>query len=78
ELERRHTGCAVLLVSHGDTLSITQAAAGGGPLGTHRVFGLGTAELKRLEGSTSSTSSSGGGGAASAAGAVAAPGAGPV
>jgi broad specificity phosphatase PhoE len=50
ELEARHSGRAVLLVSHGDTLSITQAAAGGGDLRAHRQHGLGTAELRRLPG----------------------------
>lgn len=38
----------VVLVSHGDTLSILQAAATGGDLRGHRKFGLGTAELKRV------------------------------
>lgn len=38
----------VVLVSHGDTLSILQAAANGEPLQEHRRFGLGTAELKRV------------------------------
>ncbi|KAI8475590.1 MAG: phosphoglycerate mutase [Monoraphidium minutum] len=50
ELEARHEGCAILLVSHGDTLSITQAAAGGTDLRGHRGFGMGTAELRRLRG----------------------------
>jgi hypothetical protein len=35
-------------VSHGDTLSILQALVKGTPLGEHRQYGLGTAELKRL------------------------------
>jgi broad specificity phosphatase PhoE len=42
---------AIVLVSHGDTLSILQAAAsggGGGSLCEHRKFGLSTAELKRV------------------------------
>ncbi|GBF93029.1 hypothetical protein Rsub_05640 [Raphidocelis subcapitata] len=64
ELERRHSGRAVLLVSHGDTLSITQAAVGGGDLRAHRQHGLGTAELRRLPGQS-------GGGAAGAEAAAA-------
>lgn len=38
----------IVLVSHGDTLSILQTAATGGDLREHRKFGLGTAELKRV------------------------------
>lgn len=60
ELESRHSGKAILLVSHGDTLSITQAAANGADLGTHRIFGLGTAELKRLHGSSGGADKAGG------------------
>jgi broad specificity phosphatase PhoE len=40
----------IVLVSHGDTLSILQTAATGGDLREHRKFGLGTAELKRVGG----------------------------
>ena len=47
-LEARHAGRAVLLVSHGDTLSITLTAARGGDLRRHREHGLETAELRRL------------------------------
>jgi broad specificity phosphatase PhoE len=65
ELEARHAGKAVLLVSHGDTLSITLTAAAGGDLRRHRVNGLGTAELRRLAGA-------GGGGGGGGGGAVAA------
>lgn len=44
---RRQVG-VVVLVSHGDTLSILQTAATGGDLREHRKFGLETAELKRV------------------------------
>lgn len=57
----------MLLVSHGDTLSITLTAAAGGDLKQHRVNGLGTAELRRLQGESS-------GGVAEAAAAAAAAG----
>jgi broad specificity phosphatase PhoE len=49
ELEARHAGKHVLLVSHGDTLSILQAAFHGAQLGGHRQFALDTAELRRLD-----------------------------
>jgi hypothetical protein len=62
DLEARHSGKALLLVSHGDTLSITLTAAAGGDLREHRANGLGTAELRRLQGAAG-----GGGGAAAAA-----------
>jgi len=48
ELESKHQGQHILLVSHGDTLSILQAAFLGSPLTQHRQYGLGTAELKCL------------------------------
>jgi len=38
----------IVLVSHGDTLSILRTAATGGDLREHRKLGLGTAELKRV------------------------------
>lgn len=48
EVDAAHQGRHILLVSHGDTLSILQALVAGVPLGQHRQYGLGTAELKRL------------------------------
>lgn len=48
ELEQQHEGQHVLLVSHGDTLSILQATFHGTDLAQHRQYGLGTAELKQL------------------------------
>lgn len=51
ELEQQHEGRHILLVSHGDTLSILQATFYGTPFTQHRQYGLGTAELKLLNGS---------------------------
>jgi hypothetical protein len=51
ELEQQHEGQHILLVSHGDTLSILQATFHGTPQAQHRQYGLGTAELKQLNGS---------------------------
>jgi broad specificity phosphatase PhoE len=48
ELELQHQGQHILLVSHGDTLSILQATFHGSPLSQHRQYGLATAELKCL------------------------------
>lgn len=48
ELETAHVQQHVVLVSHGDTLSILQATYHGVPLSQHRRYGLGTAELRRL------------------------------
>lgn len=48
ELESKHQGQHILLVSHGDTLSILQATFLGSPLTQHRQYGLATAELKCL------------------------------
>lgn len=48
ELEQQHDGQHILLVSHGDTLSVLQATFYGTPLTHHRQYGLGTAELKQL------------------------------
>lgn len=48
ELEQQHQGQHILLVSHGDTLSILQATFHGRPLSRHRQYGLATAELKCL------------------------------
>lgn len=50
ELEQQHNGRHIVLVSHGDTLSILQATFYGTPLTQHRRYGLGTAELKLLNG----------------------------
>jgi broad specificity phosphatase PhoE len=49
-LEAEHQGRHILLVSHGDTLSICQAAMTPGPhtLHGHRQFAFNTAQLKRL------------------------------
>jgi broad specificity phosphatase PhoE len=51
ELEQQHEGRHIVLVSHGDTLSILQATFHGTSLAQHRQYGLGTAELKQLNGS---------------------------
>ena len=47
-LEGAHWGDTILLVSHGDTLSILMATVKGLPLLEHRRFGLGTGELRLL------------------------------
>lgn len=60
ELEPQHEGQHILLVSHGDTLSILQATFYGTALGQHRQYGLGTAELKQLNSSCQTTGSSSG------------------
>lgn len=39
-LEARHNGCNIVLVSHGDALSILAAVVLGTPLGAHRQHGL--------------------------------------
>jgi len=44
-------GQSVLLVSHGDTLSILQALVAGTKMGAHRTYGLRTAQLHLLSGS---------------------------
>lgn len=49
KLEATHAGKNVLLVAHGDTLSIATATAKGGPLGGHRGYAQETGELRRLE-----------------------------
>eukprot|EP00878_Enallax_costatus_P027278 GHUV01029346.1.p1 GENE.GHUV01029346.1~~GHUV01029346.1.p1 ORF type:complete len:201 (+),score=46.90 GHUV01029346.1:325-927(+) len=49
ELEQQHKGQHILLVSHGDTLSILQATFLNTLLTQHRQYGLGTAELKKLD-----------------------------
>eukprot|EP00877_Chromochloris_zofingiensis_P008799 jgi/Chrzof1/4172/Cz14g01200.t1_PGM3[v5.2] len=49
ELETQHQGQHILLVSHGDTLSILQATVLGAPLGQHRDYGLQTAQLQQLK-----------------------------
>ena len=45
ELEGKHSGCTVVLVAHGDTLSILTATVRGSDLRVHREWGLATAEL---------------------------------
>ena len=47
-LETRHKGRNILLVAHGDTLSIATATALGAGLGDHRSFAQETGELRRL------------------------------
>lgn len=47
-LEEKHKGKTILLVSHGDTLSILWAVAKGLPLQQHRQHGLSTGQLKQL------------------------------
>lgn len=45
ELEAKHAGANILLVSHGDTLSITRALCSGAPLSQHRNFKMTQAEF---------------------------------
>ena len=47
-LEATHSGRNILLVAHGDTLSIATATAVGGGLGGHREWAQETGELRRL------------------------------
>jgi broad specificity phosphatase PhoE len=47
-LEEAHEGKTILLVAHGDTLSILTTTVKGGELGSHREWGLKTAELSLL------------------------------
>ena len=47
-IEAAHKGRNILLVSHGDTLSILWATAKGLPLNEHRKHGLSTGELMPL------------------------------
>lgn len=47
-LEAAHSGKNVLLVAHGDTLSIATAVARGGGLGRHREHAQETGELRKL------------------------------
>lgn len=54
-LERQHSGRHIVLVSHGDALSILAAALLGTPLGSHRQHGLPNCGILRI-------GSSGGGG----------------
>lgn len=48
QTETEHTGKTVLLVSHGDTLSILMAVAKGTPLSENRLYGLQTGELQEM------------------------------
>jgi glucosyl-3-phosphoglycerate phosphatase len=49
QLERRHSGRDILLVSHGDTLQILQAGFAGADPSQHRTLPpLATAEIRRL------------------------------
>lgn len=41
-------GAHILLVSHGDTLSILESIVKGGDLKEHRAYGSVTGELRRL------------------------------
>ncbi|KAK9803307.1 hypothetical protein WJX72_011025 [[Myrmecia] bisecta] len=47
-LEQQHAGCNILLVAHGDTLSILWATLETNDLKAHRQHGLQTGELRRL------------------------------
>ena len=47
-LEAAHSGKNILLVAHGDTLSIATAVARGGGLGKHREHAQDTGELRKL------------------------------
>ena len=47
-LEAAHSGCTVLLVSHGDALSILCAAATLTPLHRHRRHAFSPGELRKL------------------------------
>jgi broad specificity phosphatase PhoE len=49
-LEAAHRGQDILLVSHGDTLSILWAVVKGLPLQEHRKHGLATGQLRELHG----------------------------
>lgn len=48
-LEDAHEGAIILLVSHGDTLSILEATMRGADTRQHRGYAFETAELRRLE-----------------------------
>lgn len=48
DLEKDNTGKSILLVSHGDTLSILWAVVKGLPFQEHRQHGLNTGQLKLL------------------------------
>lgn len=48
QLEARHQGDDVVLVAHGDTLSILWAVFRGTPLRCHRDVALQTGELRQL------------------------------
>ena len=48
-LEQQHDGCNIILVSHGDTLSILWAVFTGKSLLKNRQHGLVTGELRLLD-----------------------------
>lgn len=52
QLEQRHSGKHLVLVSHGDALSILAAALLGTPLGEHRRHGLPNCGILRIGGSS--------------------------
>ena len=47
-VERQHQGMEIVLVAHGDTLSILWAYMRGRPLSKHREIALQTGELRAL------------------------------
>ncbi|GAX76695.1 hypothetical protein CEUSTIGMA_g4141.t1 [Chlamydomonas eustigma] len=53
ELESRHDGVHILLVGHGDTLSILQATMEGADIREHRKYAFKTGELRLLLGAVS-------------------------
>eukprot|EP00884_Botryococcus_braunii_P011373 jgi/Botrbrau1/20236/Bobra.31_1s0029.1 len=48
-LEQQHTGQTIVLVSHGDVLSILWATIHGLPLNNHRKYGMETGEVRQLK-----------------------------
>ena len=48
QIESKHAGQTILLVAHGDTLSILWALVTGQPLESHRSIALQTGELRQL------------------------------
>lgn len=51
-LETLHSAKEILLIAHGDTLSIFWAFMRGRPLGSHREVALQTGELRRFHGTS--------------------------